>query len=281
MPAEVFRAKVFLATGANRVHGLQVSWRLLSLLVLTIGLSHAQQTEAPEKTRVPPRGLRLLPLGETPPFRQDVRDGVRYELEPAPGSTPPRQVRHGTGETAVILRLNLGRASEPVKIADGTTAAVFRDASAPDDPLSKPWLSVALPEAGDVLAVIWRDPATRWTQPRALIFADSAVVFPAGTIRIVNLLPTEAALIIGTERLLLGPGKSLLRAIPGHADLPLQVAFKNAAGQYQRFYSGAVLLNANERAQVFIHRADGEKPRQAAKVVTFNEAAPPLPAPPP
>ena len=249
-------------------------------MILTLAMGYAQDTGETKKPK-PPRALRLLPLGETPPFRQDVRDGVRYELEPAPGSIPPRQIRFGEGDTARLIRLNLGRASESIKIPAGTAAVLFHESTAPADPTTPPWLTLHPPEAGDVLAVIWRDPGTRWSVPRSLLFADSAAALPAGSVRIVNLLPVDAALIFSADRVILSPGKSLVKAIPVGTDLPIQIAYKNSSGQYQHFYSGAVLLNANERAQVFIHRADGEKPRQPAKVVTFNEPAPLPPKPQP
>ncbi|KAB2641361.1 MAG: hypothetical protein DVB25_02025 [Verrucomicrobia bacterium] len=229
----------------------------------------------------PPRGLRLLPLGEPPPFRQEVRDGVRYELEPALGSIPPRQIRFGAGAAATLVRLNLGRASEVLKIPGGSDPVVFRDATAPDDPALRPWLTIIAPDTGNVLAVIWREPGSRWNLPRSLVFADSAAALPAGSLRIVNLLPVEAALVFGDNRLILQPGKSLVKSLSVGTDLAIQIAFKNSSGQYQSFYSGAVLLNPNERAQIFIHRADGEKPRCPAKVVIFNEIAPPLPNPQP
>jgi len=258
-----------------------VIWRVLSLLILTTALGGAQDGGDAPKPK-PPRLLRLLPLGEPPPFRQDVRDGVRYELEPAPGSIPPRQIRFGEGDTAILIRLNLGRASESIKIPAGTAPVLFRESTtAPDDRTTPPWLTLHPPEAGDVIAVIWRDPGTRWSVPHSLLFSDSAAALPAGSIRIVNLLPVDAALIFGADRVILTPGKALVKALPISTDLPIQLAFKNSTGQFQHFYSGAVLLNANERAQVFIHRADGEKPRQPAKVVTFNETAPPPPKPPP
>lgn len=255
--------------------------RMLLLLVFPLAMGHAQTAGEPEKPKLPPRSLRLLPLGEPPPFRQDIRDGVRYELEPAAGSIPPRQVRLGEGESPTLIRLNLGRATEPVKIPGGTVPAILREAKAVVDPATKPWLTLRPPETGDVLALIWRAPGTQWDKPQCLILPDSAAAFPAGSIRIVNLLPVETALLIGAERVLLGPARSLVKAIAIGTDLPLQIAFKNNLGQYQRFYSGAVLLNPNERAQIFTHRADGEKPRQPAKVVVFSEAAPPPPKPQP
>lgn len=256
------------------MHACCMIWRLLSLgfVAMTAGL--AQNVGEVVKPKPPPRSLRLLPLGETPPFRQEVRDGVRFELEPAPGSIPPRQVRLGTGEAAVVIRLNLGRASESAKLAPGTAPVILRDAKAGDDPAVKPWLTLQAPETGDVLGVIWRDPGTPWSKPNTLVFPDSAATFPSGSIRIVNLLPVEAALILGAENLLLKPGNSLVKTVAIGIDHPVQIAYKNKSGQFQRFHSGSVLLNRNERAQLFIHRADGDKPRQPAKAVIFNEAAP-------
>ncbi|MCX6875361.1 MAG: hypothetical protein NTW21_16370 [Verrucomicrobia bacterium] len=256
--------------------------RLLPLLVFTLTSGIAQNVTAPEKaTEVPPRSLRLLPLGETPPYRHEVSDGVSRELEPDPNNIPPRQVRLGDDPTSKPLRLNLGIATEPVKIPGGTAPVILRESKAPVDPALKPWLTLHPPAAGDVLAVIWRDPKTPWKQPRAIIFPDTAAALPAGSIRIVNLLAVEVVLIFGSDRVLLAPGKALVKAIAIGTDHPVQIAFKINAGQYHGFYSGSVLLNPNERAQIFIHRADGEKPRQAAKVVTFNEAAPPPPRPQP
>ena len=245
-----------------------------------MALGHAQDA-ADVQAPPPPRALRLLPLGEPPPFRQEVKDGVRYELEPAAGSIPPRQIRLGEGDKATLVRLNLGRASESLKIPGGSAPVIFREASAPDDPATKPWLTLMPPDTGNVLAVLWRDPGSRWSQPRSYVFADSAAALPAGSLRIVNLLPVEAALIFGEDRLILLPGKSLVKSLSVGTDQPIQIAFRNSSGQYQRFYSGAVLLNPNERAQIFVHRADGEKPRSPAKVVIFNEIAPPPPKPQP
>ena len=249
-------------------------------MILAVALGNAQDGGDAQKTK-PARSLRLLPLGDPPPFRQDVRDGVGYELEPAPGSVPPRLIRFGEGDKASTIRLNLGHASEAIKIPAGTAPVVFCESSAPADPSTPPWLTLHPPETGNVLAVLWRDAGSRWSVPRSLLFADSAAALPAGSIRIVNLLPVDAALVFGADRVILNPGKSLVKALPIGTDLPIQIAFKNISGQYQHFYSGAVLLSATDRAQIFIHRADGEKPRQPAKVITLNETAPPPTKPPP
>ncbi|MEM9237940.1 MAG: hypothetical protein AAGB14_14295, partial [Verrucomicrobiota bacterium] len=61
-------------------------WFLFLLLMLPGSLTWAEEGE---ETKPPPRQMRLLTVGERPPFRQEIRDGVRYELPPPPGSLPP------------------------------------------------------------------------------------------------------------------------------------------------------------------------------------------------
>ena len=111
----------------------------------TIAFAQAPATPA-KKPTAGQRSLRLLPLGEPPPFRQDVRDGVRYELEPDPGSVPPRQVVLGEGDTITTIRLNLGRASEPIKLPVGTAPATLRSVALSPDAPTAPWLTLQPPE---------------------------------------------------------------------------------------------------------------------------------------
>lgn len=251
---------------------------LLLLLTLTSGLAQEPAADKPKPTT---RSLRLLPLGEPPPFLQEVRDGVRYELEPEAGSIPPREVLLGDGENAAKIRLNLGRATGAEKLPLGTAPAMLRIPAATTEAPPTPWLTIRPPETGDVLALIWRDPGKLWAAPRTLVLPDSAAAFPAGNIRIVNLLPVETALVFGADEVRVAPGKTLMRAVKPLVDVAIQIAYKAPTGQFQAFYSGSLLLAPNERAQVFLHRADGEKPRRPAKVVIFNEATPMAPIPNP
>jgi hypothetical protein len=230
------------------------------------------------------RALRLLPLGEPPPFEQEVRDGIRYELEPKAGSIPPREVMVGEGETARAIRLNLNRASETVPLPPGTAPLVLRKPASAAEPQPKPWLTLRPPETGDLLALVWRDRGKLWAEPRVLLLPDSAEVFPAGRLRIINLLPFEAALIIGTDNAVVAPGKAAIRGVAVGKDLPFHVAYRDPAGKLQRFHSSAILLNAGERGQVVIYRADGESSRRPARVMVVNETPPgstvPAPVPP-
>ena len=249
--------------------------RQLSLLLCLISLtpSLAQERPAGDKPS-PARGLRILPLGEPPPFEQEVRDGVRYEVEPEEGSIPPREVLLGDGETAARIRLNLGRATAAQKLPLGTAPAILKIPGATAEVPPAPWLTVRPPEAGDVLALVWRDPGKLWTQARVMVLSDSAAAFPAGNLRVVNLLPVEANLAFGKEQVRLAPGKTEMRAIAAGSDQAIRISYQNPGGQFVTFYSSSVFLAPNERVQVFLHRADGEQPRRPAKVVIFNEATP-------
>jgi len=245
---------------------------ILAGLLLGIFPLHAQEEKAAEPARAT-RTLRILPLGDSPPFQQEVRDGVRYELEPPAGSVPPRQIAFGEPDSDSSVRLNLGRVSEPVPIPSGALPFTLRLQTAPTEE-AQPWLRVNLPEFGNVMALVWRDPGALWDRPRFLLLPENPEAFPAGSLRLVNLTAAPIAVILGQERLPLTPGQVLVKPVEIGADVPVQLAYTDAAGSVRRFYSSSVLLNQGERAQLLIHRADSEKPRQPVKVITLNERLP-------
>jgi hypothetical protein len=255
----------------------------LLLFLLAITSAPAQESPPAAKPGTTARTMRVLPLGEPPPFRQEVKNGVRQEQEPDARNIPPREVLLGKGETAVTIRLNLGRATEAVKVPVGTAPVILNVKPAPADAKAapKPWLTIPPLETGDLLALTWRDPGKTWAQARVLVLPDSAAAFPAGNVRIVNLLPVEAALVLGADQVIVPAGTTLMRAIPVAVDSAIRIAFKNATGQFEQFYDASIQLNPTDRAQVVVHRADGEKPRQPAKAIIFNEATPAAPAPRP
>jgi hypothetical protein len=87
---------------------------LLFLLPLLAGLAAAQEA--------PTASLRLLALGELPPFRQEIRDGVRRELDPPAGSVPPRMLEAGLPAAAEqdakapAFRLQFAMPGQPAKV---------------------------------------------------------------------------------------------------------------------------------------------------------------------
>lgn len=235
---------------------------------------------APEEKKEPQRQARFLAVGELPPFQQEVRDGVRYELEPPAGSIPPREVFSGfdASETS-STPLRLGRISGGIKVPPGAGPLLLRKRDVAAD--SEPWFRLPCPETGDFLVVLWRDPQKKtWDAARALTLPDDATTFPAGSLRILNISRTPANVVIGEEKLILLPGKSVLRQIPTGSPLPFEIHLAATNGPLKRLYAADIQQNAGERGMALIYEADGENPRRPVKVSVQREPAPPLPVKP-
>lgn len=222
-----------------------------------------------------PRTMRILPLGDIPPYRQEIRDGVAYELEPPAGSIPPREVVFGANRNgAEESPLSLGRVSAPVKIAQGAGPLSLRRKG--EGEKSVPWLNVEKPEKGDFLVLLWRDPEKKsWDSPRALVLPDSAEAAPAGTVRVVNISPVTLAIVFEGEKIALVAGKSWQKAVPTGKEAMIQVGAVDASGNLRRIHAGSVFQNAGERTLVAVYKADGVDPRRALKAIVQREPVDP------
>lgn len=255
--------------------------RLLIPALLAVGLPLAAQEETPaEKPAPPPRQVRFLPVGDLPPYRQVIRDGVAYELEPPAGTIPPREVMVGFGEEKTdAVPLLLGRVTEPLAAPAGEGPMLIRRR---DDALeAEPWLKVNRPESGDFLVLLWRSSAKgTWADARALVLPDSPEAAPAGRVRIVNVSPVPVGVVFSGERIKLESGKSYLRAVPVGKDTEFQLGAVDAKGELARFHAGAIFQNPGERTLVVIYRADGVQPRRPLKAVVHREPVVTPPAAP-
>jgi hypothetical protein len=240
---------------------------------LTILSLCAQQEKQPD------RHARFFAVGDSPPFRQEIRDGIRYEIDPPADSVPPREVVPGFGEElAEAVPLRLGRITAPVKVPAGEGELNLRSAGEAAD--SAPWLRIKRPESGDFLVYLFRNPAKRtWKDAVSLVVPDGAAGFPAGTVRIVNLFPQAVNIVWGAETTTLPAGKTVLKTIKPGTEMPFQILVADRDGTIQRYYSGAVVQNPGERGLVTIYRADGVAPRRPVKVSMLREPVAPPPPP--
>ena len=215
-----------------------------------------------------PRHVRFLALGESPPFRQEVRDNVRYELEPPPGSIPPREVLLGYGgEKSESTPLRLGQLTAALIAPPGAGPLVLslRDAAKGDPP----WLRLERPETGDFLILLWRDPKhATWQKVRSLVVPDGAV---SGSVRYINLSPAAVGITLGSEKLKLEAGKMFGRAVPVGVEQPFEVFLPDTTGALKRLHSGVVVQNPGERTLVLIYLADGVGHRRPLKVTVLRE----------
>ncbi len=235
---------------------------------------------AEEKPKLLERHVRFLAVGEMPPFRQEIRDDVRYELEPAEGSIPPREVMVGFGgDQKQSASLRLGQATAPLSVPSGTGPLVLRQPGNNDE--MTPWLQLTHPETDDFLVLIWRaSPKGTWREVKSLVLPDGPVSAPAGGVRVVNLSPVDVGIVIGGEKLLLGAGKNIQRKVPTGPGQVFQIVVNDATGTPRRLHSGNITQNPGERSLVLIYRADGEAPRRPVKVSVQREPVPAAPVPP-
>lgn len=243
---------------------------LLYLLGVAAGASALAQTP-----KTPERHVRFLALGEMPPFRQEIRGDVRYELEPPEGSIPPREVLLGSAEgRAETTPLRLGLITAPLKIPSGAGPLILRRPGNAAD--AKPWLQLARPDdEADFLVLLWRAAVKgTWNEAKFFVLPDGPLAAPAGSVRIVNISPVEVRVVIGEEKLILGAGKSFQRLMRGGTNLAFQILMNDSSGNLKTLYSGDILQNDGERSLALVYRADGESPRRPVKVTVLREPVP-------
>jgi len=247
------------------------AWCALVIIIVIAGTDQAGAQEKKEKAR----HVRLLALGDPPPYRQEVRGGIAYELDPPPGSIPPRMISLGVakedGEEAIgECRLALRRMSQRLVAPAGAGPLLLRDAG--DDAAGQPWLKVRRPAGGDFVVMVWRDPkAGTWDKVRSMVLPDSQKVAPAGSLTIINLAMNRLALVINDEKLVLPAGRPVRRQVAPGRPVPIQVALPDGTGKLERFLSRTVETGRGERSLVVFFRADGVKPRQPVQVIVHRE----------
>ncbi len=97
--------------------------------------------------------LRVLVVGDPPPFVQEVRDGARREIPPPAGSIPPRVVTVPQADEVdrAPLRIRLGQSSPPVMLPFPRDGRIEVKSEA-----GAKWLDLPLHPGGASLALVRR-----------------------------------------------------------------------------------------------------------------------------
>lgn len=253
---------------------------LLLALAVAVADLHAQAAPAGEKKDTPPRRLRLLPIGDAPPHREEIVDDVRIHLPAPQGSIPPRLLSAWIGpESRVELNPQLGRISPALDLPADLKRLSLLEGQAPRD--APAWLSIDLPPHGDHLAVLTRSgKSPTWSTPAILLLPDDPISFPAGRVLFLNLAAVELPVQLGNEKFSLLPGRPISRDTGAVRGLAFKAAHLAAGGRPVFFFRGEILLNPGERALALLYAADGVQPRQPLKLLFLKERAPALPSPP-
>lgn len=242
-----------------------ITLRLLALLPL-LSATLLAQSPPPKHT------LRILPLGDPPPYRQEIRDGVRYEVPPADGTIPPRNILVGPvskepgASTEANVRLRLGLMSTPLEfpLPDSKSIEAKTEGGAN-------WLRIPLTAGPATLALVWRG-GQDWSKARAIALPDGADEHAKGDCRFVNLTAKPMGVTWGNEKIQLNPGRSIIKAMPsGAIAAEVKIQYPGADGSLQSAYSSRIEKKAGRFQQFVIYAADGENPRAPVKVLAVGD----------
>jgi hypothetical protein len=222
-----------------------------------------------------PHLLRVLAVGDPPPFVQEVRDGARYEVPPPEGSIPPRSLvipvkvsKEKDAEPVKLpLRLRLGQVSQPIELPldDSREIKLNREQGST-------WLALKIPPVSASLALVCRG-QRNWDEPRAIILADDPTQRTEGSVHFANLSGLTAGIVLGTEKIRLDPGKVFSHLIsPNGPALPLTISYPDSGGALETCLSTMLEGTRGGVRHIIIYTADGLKPRLPVKVFQFEEA---------
>jgi hypothetical protein len=234
----------------------------LSVLWVAAGLAAAQD--------IPTASLRLLALGELPPFRQEIRDGVRRELDPPEGSLPPRVLEAGLQPAAAkdakppAFRLQLALPSPPAKVFPVADKVTLRD------PANGDWAEVPCPAGAKVLAILWR-PADSWRNPAVLALPELTADHDPRAFRFVNVAAQTVGVVFGERRYQLQVGKVLSLTLPEQTKAAsVSILMAGPGDRFTPCFSGLAEAKPGMATQFFVHRADGDKPRRPINVTPVS-----------
>jgi hypothetical protein len=219
--------------------------------------------------------FRVIPLGDQPPFRQELREGVRYEVDPPEGSVPPSMLEVITGGESGVesdgkllpFRLRLGSPSPVRTIRVAGTPGVGLEIQGGEE-----WAKVPLSRGGRTLAVAWRDAKDDWRRPRFMALEDGPAAVPPGTVRLVNASGMPIAIRWGEVKLAIRPGKVLSQPFPDGAQrVVMMVLYPAPDGGFRQIFSNIVDRDASKIHQFFIYQTDGAEARAPVRVVPLVE----------
>ena len=243
-----------------------VKARLLMISVSVFGTVFAAGETVPHR-------LRVLPVGDPPPFIQEVREDGRYEVAPPEGAVPPREVTvpspaagAAEDETLARLRLRLGQPSGPLFMPLPESGRVPLVSGA-----GSRWLDVPLHSSGASLALVWRG-GKSWKDARIMVVPDDDDARREGNVHVVNLTNLPMAVVLGSEKIRLDPGRTLTRRSTGEQPAAtLEILYPTRSGDLRLCHTATMERIPGAFRRIIIYAADGIRPRSPFKVLQLDE----------
>jgi hypothetical protein len=234
--------------------------------------------------KTPPHEMRILTVGNRLPFRQELRNGIRYELDPPEGSLPPSEVRVGfesnneEQNAKSSARIRLGEVSPPLKFPVPESGSIqIRDSQ------NKPWLNTKISSAGASLVVVWKT-GQKWDEVGSLTLDDSSTAIPEKAVRIVNASHLQIGVVFGKSRYRLLPATShVLSMEPGATAAKMEILYAEPGGKTESLKAVLRTTVTNEtaiRRQWIVHRSDQPGARHPLGIIPVFEPRQPIQTPP-
>lgn len=216
--------------------------------------------------------MRILAVGNRAPFRQEVRDGIRYEVDPPEGSLPPAEVHTifsssgGEESSKSTVRIRLGEVSPPLRFPVPESGRIrLRDSG------NQTWLQPVLSQGGATLVIAWKS-GPKWNQVESLSLDDTAAAIPQGACRVVNASHIEIGVVFGDSRYRLPPGKShVLSLDPGSSAAAMEILHAGPGGALKAALRTTVSSEPGIRRQWIVHRSDQPGARHPIGIVPVFE----------
>lgn len=233
--------------------------KMPSLLSLFLGTSLLTASIAcPASAQGEKLALRILPVGDPPPFEQKFEGKVRVQKPLPLGALPPQQIaitNKDGGQVGAPLNLGLGQISRILPVTSGKVPLHELNKGAIEP---RAFHTLKMPRAQAGLAIIWRDPKRKkWPHALSLTLPDDGKSFAAGKARIVNVSSASVRLIIEApgkkkEQVVLPRGKFVQRAGTSRIEIKAPVN-----GKWKRVYAAVPLANKVARANLVVYNSDG------------------------
>ncbi len=241
------------------------------LAFVFVGSLHGQRRQEPRKY------VRFIALGEAPPWKEKLENGIRVQIPPPKWSLPPNPVSYKRGENEFKLKLPLRRVSKLARFGAESPIALYEGGIEED---KKPWISARQLSSRFSLGVMFRDPkAMTWENPKMLVLQDDARSFPVGYVRFINVSDVKMLVKLGegeaSRVLTVEPGKSKIEALSEESTL-MKLGFRKGRSQDRTLFSNVLKLTRGHRANVYLFKAQGEKPRIPV-VFSIDQETPPRP----
>ena len=235
--------------------------KTLLLLALLMPALASGQNAPPNKE------VRVIPLGQLPQWVQaGIKEGIRDPQPLVPGSMPPANLSAPNGKGDIqTAALNLNTISGAMMFGPKVAKLDFHEGELA---AGAPWLASPMPASAKSIVLLYRDhKLMSWNNPKMLLLDDGKDVFPAGTIRFVNVSDLPVVVEVGKSGLKrVAPQKSLILPLnPGVNTL--MVGYSDQGEKVFAFPKNTINAPGNQRVQAFIYKAQDKR---AKKKVLFH-----------